>query len=273
MTSSRWTHTAAMINLCRPISCAFTALASGAGWARAGDIGRTQSTATTALSIIAAVCACSGTMAFNDYWDADNDRRKGKIFASKNTQLVQHTSLLLAAACACCAIGIALQDVALAAFHLSLIALGYAYSLAHRLLLINNALVGLCAASVYLAGPIYHRMMNLDIALAWIFMFCNIITSEVLKDVRDAPSDGGYKSTLFPVISPTAFTWFVRTAALTCAALAYIWSPLALLSTLPLLTPFVIRCSTAHGAIVTERAFDCSLALFLCCLLSMPHCQ
>ncbi len=135
-------------------------------------------------------------MTFNDWIDRENDRKKGKLFASEHSQELIRYWRRLSGVTLMLMLMIIWWNTPLAIFSALVWTIGILYSYTRRWYLLNNAIVAICAGSPALCGMIYHGEIRwIAICTASIFVIL-IFINELWKDAKDRETDYGYKVTM-----------------------------------------------------------------------------
>ncbi|MFH1522419.1 MAG: UbiA prenyltransferase family protein [Patescibacteria group bacterium] len=135
-------------------------------------------------------------MTFNDWVDRKNDRKKGKTFASEHPVTLFKYWLFLNTVTIVSLGMVALQDLKLALYCLSVWVIGTLYSYTQRLYIFQNIIVAICSGSPALAGMVHHQETTSADILTFLVFTSLIFINEVYKDIEDRKVDIGYKNTL-----------------------------------------------------------------------------
>ncbi|MFH1536981.1 MAG: UbiA family prenyltransferase [Patescibacteria group bacterium] len=156
--------------------------------------------------VLAFIGIHNSIMSYNDYVDREHDRKKGKTFASDHSQALLKYVVGLSGVTVGLLLLVGWQDPAVAVFCGLVWVMGLAYSHFPGLLLVNNLVVALTAASPALCGLVHERAFKPEPILLFGFFVVLLLIREVYLDIRDAKIDKGYKRTV-PVVTGYAQTW------------------------------------------------------------------
>lgn len=150
----------------------------------------------TPWSIVISIgCICSATMAWNDYRDRENDRKKGKVFASNNPQpFLVFCLMLWTMACSISIYATYLYSFANTQLLWLGIFIGVTYSETRKLFLLPAVLVALATALPSMLA--YKAEYQNGVLLLSFAIFLFIFARENIKDIEDKKIDTGYKNTL-----------------------------------------------------------------------------
>lgn len=147
-------------------------------------------------------------MVFNDWADRENDRKKGRLFASEHPRALMRYWLYLAGATALTLVSTAYWSVPLALFTTLVWVAGLAYSYTQQRIFWNNAIVAACSGSPALCGTVFHGEIRW-IAVCTFGIFTTLIfINEIFKDVEDTRGDRGYKATMATEWSIKLALWY-----------------------------------------------------------------
>lgn len=150
----------------------------------------------TPWSIIISIgCICSTRMAWNDYRDRENDRKKGKVFASNNAQpFLVFCLMLWTISCSISMYATYLYSFTSTQLLWLGILIGMVYSETRKLFLVPAVLVALATAIPSMLA--YDARYQNGVLLLSFAIFLFIFAREQIKDLEDKKIDAGYKNTL-----------------------------------------------------------------------------
>lgn len=140
-------------------------------------------------------------MMFNDWVDRWHDRKKGKTLVSDHESefrkhLLAHAGVLLFLL----SVIANFFDPWVAGFAAGVWVIGLLYSYTRQWFVVQNVIVALCSASPILCGAVHAGELTAPVGVVFLALATLIMMREILKDIEDAPIDGGYKKTL-PVVN------------------------------------------------------------------------
>jgi 4-hydroxybenzoate polyprenyltransferase len=159
-----------------------------------------------ALPMLTSFLACSSAMVWNDLYDRDHDRKKGKRFAYDHPQMLFFLLIGILAA-----IGILagmMKQISLVWTYLTIAmtAISLSYVRSYKYPVLATMIVAICS-SVPSWYAITHNLLQLSGGLTIILIVIIVIGArEIIKDIEDATTDKGYKLTI-PVVWGRETAW------------------------------------------------------------------
>ena len=151
------------------------------------------------LAMFAAIsfaCITWSIMTWNDYVDREQDRKKGKNFASDNPDVLRQYWLAINTGAVCSLTLTMLLDWRVALFSTGCWGLGLCYSYIPHWYITQNLVVSFCSAAPVVVGSIAAWQINRKPLLMFTVLFFMVFNREIYLDMRDQGIDRGYKATI-----------------------------------------------------------------------------
>lgn len=163
-------------------------------------------------------------MAFNDWVDRENDRKKGKLFASEHPQELLQYWWQLSSVTTLALVLIVYWSVPLTLFTAIVWVIGILYSYTRRLYLVNNFIVAICSGSPALCGTVFHGEIRWVATCTFGIFMTLLFINELYKDVEDRKIDLEHKDTM-PVRRGSFLTLWHTIPFLYVSALLFVLHP------------------------------------------------
>ncbi len=176
------------------------------------------------LSAVLFALITMSIMSFNDLIDAENDRRKNKLFASNHKHIL-FWYWLCGVVIICFLISFLFMESADLALFCSFIWLiGLWYSFIPHWYIAQNAIVAFCSGSPVFCAMIYHGSLSEFVVMTFVLFSAVIWQNECYKDAQDVCSDHGYKRTLHTELGWLS-SWLCLVGSLHVVSATLFWHP------------------------------------------------